>query len=262
MKYLKLFKTLTERLAFIFTADNTPNVNYCEEDITIIYKEQIQPNNIITYSASSKLPETTSEKSGGLHTNAFNTSIHSHEFSDGKGTITFNDDVTSIGSSAFNGCSGLTSVTIPNSVTSIGSRAFNGCSGLTSVTIPNSVTSIGGWAFNGCSGLTSVTIPNSVTNIGDGVFYGCTSLTSVNIPNSVTSIGETVFQDCTSLTSITIPNSVTSIGANAFYSCSGLTSVNYDGTTTQWAAISKGSNWKSDVPSNCMVHCTDGDIAI
>ncbi|WP_304960128.1 leucine-rich repeat domain-containing protein, partial [Muribaculum intestinale] len=33
-------------------------------------------------------------------------------------------------------------VTIPNSVTSIGYSAFSGCSGLTSVTIPNSVTSI------------------------------------------------------------------------------------------------------------------------
>ena len=71
--------------------------------------------------------------------------------------------VTSIGSSAFYGCSGLTSVAIGNSVTSIGAYAFSGCSGLTSVTIPNSVTSIGNYAFYNCSGLTSVTIPNSVT---------------------------------------------------------------------------------------------------
>ena len=75
--------------------------------------------------------------------------------------------VTSIGSAAFAGCSGLTSVTIGNSVTSIGEGTFSGCKGLTSVTIPNSVTSIGKQAFYFCSGLTSVTIRNSVTSSGD-----------------------------------------------------------------------------------------------
>ena len=35
--------------------------------------------------------------------------------------------VTSIGTSAFSSCSGLTSVTIPNSMTSIGENAFSGC---------------------------------------------------------------------------------------------------------------------------------------
>ena len=60
---------------------------------------------------------------------------------------------------------------IPNSVTSIGYSAFYGCSRLTSVTIPNSVTSIGNSAFYGCSRLTSVTIPNSVTTIGNNAFW-------------------------------------------------------------------------------------------
>ena len=68
---------------------------------------------------------------------------------------------------------------IPNSVTSIGSYAFRGCSGLTSVTIGNSVTSIGDYAFRGCSGLTSVTIGNSVTSIGEYAFYNCSGLTKL-----------------------------------------------------------------------------------
>ena len=111
------------------------------------------------------------------------------------------------------------------SVTSIGGSAFEYCSGLTSVTIPNSVTSIGRSAFYGCSGLTSVTIPNSVTSIGSYAFYGCSGLTSLTIPNSVTSIGSYAFEECSGLTSVTIPNSVTSIGMYAFEGCSGLTSV-------------------------------------
>ena len=130
-----------------------------------------------------------------------------------------------IGSSAFWGCSGLTSITIPNSVTSIGTEAFYGCSGLTSINIPNSVRSIGDYAFRGCSGLTSITIPNSVTSIGRYAFYGCSGLTSVTIPNSVTSIGVQTFYGCSGLTSATIPNSVTSIGKDAFRGCSGLSSV-------------------------------------
>ena len=87
--------------------------------------------------------------------------------------------VTSIGSSAFYNCTGLTSITIPASVTSIGSSAFKNCTGLTSVTIPDSVTSIGEGAFAYCYGLTSITIPESVTSIGDSAFYGCNRLVEV-----------------------------------------------------------------------------------
>ena len=139
--------------------------------------------------------------------------------------MTIPNSVTSIGDSAFSGCSGLTSVTIPGFVTSIGNEAFSNCSGLTSVTIGDGVTNTGNKVFYGCSGLTGVTIPGSVTSIGWNAFEGCSGLTSVTIPNSVTNIGGSAFSGCSGLTSVTIPNSVTNIGGSAFSGCSGLTSV-------------------------------------
>ena len=139
------------------------------------------PNNIITYKANEKLTETTSDKSSGLHTNAFNTTIKSHTFEDGVGIIEFDDDVTSINNYAFGSCSSLSSITIPNSVTNIGQNAFNSCSSLTSVTIGSGVTSIGSNAFRFCSGLTSITIPSGVTSINDNAFRECSGLTSITI---------------------------------------------------------------------------------
>ena len=177
-------------------------------------------------------------------------------------SVTIPDSVTSIGSSAFSGCSRLTSITIPDSVTAIESFAFSGCSNLTSVTIPDSVTSIEWSAFGGCSRLTSITIPDSVTSIGESAFYGCSRLTSVTIPDSVTSIGDSAFYNCSSLTSITIPDGVTSIRSSTFSGCSSLTSIYYKGTIAEWNAIGKLYNWNYGISSDCVVHCSDGDLTI
>ena len=66
---------------------------------------------------------------------------------------------------------------IPNSVTSIGGSAFSGCSGLTSVTIPNSVTSIGERAFSDCY-LTAVKVDKeSPLSINSNTFYNCYNAT-------------------------------------------------------------------------------------
>ena len=147
-------------------------------------------------------------------------------------SIEIPSSVTSIGDSAFEGCSSLASIEIPSSVTSIGDSAFYGCSGLTSIEIPSSVTSIGTYAFRYCSSLESIEIPNSVTSIERYAFEGCSSLASIEIPNSVTSIGDSAFEGCSSLASIEIPNSVTSIGTYAFQNCSSLTSIEIPSSVT------------------------------
>ena len=132
-------------------------------------------------------------------------------------------------------------------VTSIGSEAFRGCSGLTSIEIPAGVTSIGESAFYGCSGLKSIEIPAGVTSIGSEAFSGCSGLTSIEIPAGVTSIGEFAFWACSGLTSIEIPVGVTEIGYAAFEGCSGLKDVYYTGTQEQWDNIWGSGNDASDV---------------
>lgn len=156
-----VYKTLNEKAKEYTNGILKPYGKQLKKEVDIVIEENIEDidgvNRTITYTASSKLNETTSLNDNGLHTNAFNTTIKSHTFENGTGTIEFNDNVTSIGDSAFMGCSGLTNITIPNTVTSINTGAFNN-SGLTIVTIPDSVTIIGVAAFESCNSLASVII--------------------------------------------------------------------------------------------------------
>lgn len=188
--------------------------------------------------------------------------------------------VVSIGSYAFDNCTGITKILLPGSVSSIQIYAFDGCTNLTSVNIPKSVTSIEINAFNNCSKLESISvdsanpnyssdefgvlfnkakttllrapialpshysIPETVTTIGERAFFGCVDLVEIAIPDGITALDWYTFSNCTSLVNITLPKSLTSIGYEVFRGCSNLQSVGYKGSEDAWKeiAIKNGNN--------------------
>ncbi len=116
--------------------------------------------------------------------------IVSNEYSNGKGTFTIDGIVTAISSSAFEGCTTLSTIQIPDTVTEIQGAAFSGCSNLSSVTIPESVTSLWYMAFHECTSLSQVTIPKDVTFVGYMAFNNCTNLTRIDVKPTVPPQGD------------------------------------------------------------------------
>ena len=174
--------------------------------------------------------------------------------------------VTTVATSAFADCAGITAITIGKNVTTIGNSAFSGCTGLETIavdagnlvyiaagncliekssktliagcknsTIPvdGSVTAIGTMAFYNCTGLAEIVIPDTVKTVGASAFEGCKNLTSADLGKGVTTIGNSAFFGCSKLEAIAIPDSVTAMGVYAFSGCTGLTTVTMgEGLTT------------------------------
>lgn len=156
-------------------------------------------------------------------------------------SVTYKDKeylVTTIGSMAFAGCSGLRIVELPDTITRIEEMAFFGCEKLTSIVLPGSVTRIGKSAFLYCE-LATLNISDSVIEIGDRAFddslvpaYNAHffanmphSLTGeYSIPEGIKTITAGAFSH-RKITSIVIPDSMETIREVAFSGCEGLTSI-------------------------------------
>ncbi len=127
--------------------------------------------------------------------------------------------ITSVGDSAFEGCSALASITFGQSVINIGSYAFEGCSSLSgTLTLPASVEKLGAGAFSETCFATADLSAAKLTSIENATFKNCENLLTVILPDTVTAIGDYAFEKCSSLAQINAEN-VVSVGYDAFRGC-------------------------------------------
>ena len=187
-KYLELFKgAFDDSIGTKTKLENKPYIGYSLTEGKLVYTVVPPKDLVIEGPADNEIWYTSSDGNivNPYNTDVFGANIVSNTYENGKGVITFDGEVTSIGDMAFDGCFSLASFVIPNSVTSIGIQSFNGCSSLTSIVIGNGVTSIGDYAFSYCYNSTSITIPNSVTSIGNNAFFSCSGLNSITFEGTM-----------------------------------------------------------------------------
>lgn len=184
-------------------------------------------------------------------------------------TLTFKDDTYAINDDFLSYNEYVKKINLPDSLTSIGVSAFEGCSALKTVTIPDSC-GVQAMAFYGCSSLTDInynetavrtaptafvetawynsqsdgivyhgtaacaykgdfaateTIKDGTTIIVEGLFYGDEVLTSIHLPDSVEYIGDMAFEDCINLKKISLPKSLYTVCDETFLGCESLESV-------------------------------------
>ena len=153
----------------------------------------------------------------------------------------------------FRDCYGLTTVNFSEGLEVLGYSAFNCCTHLDNIILPKSLKELGQFTFYYCVNLSHIEIPEGVVEIPSDCFLSCTKLAQVTLPNTITILSNNSFSNCTSLSSITLPESLTSIGGYAFGGCTSLKTINFKGTEDQWNAISKGSSWNENCPSDMVV---------
>ena len=161
------------------------------------------------------------------------------------------NNVTSLQSGAFQGCTSLKQVVLPKGITTLPSNVFRNCRSLESINIPDGVTAIESYAMYNCTALTNIIIPNSVTTLGHYAFQYCYALTSVTIFGDISKWGSSVFDNCSSLVSVVVFGNVTVIGEYAFLQCRAV--AYYDFTSHTAVPTLKSANAFSNIPSDCEI---------
>lgn len=139
--------------------------------------------------------------------------------------------LTSIPASAFSNCTSLEVLKLPASLEFIDNSAFSSCSGIAELNITHceNLKSINSSSFANCSNLKTVQLPKSIETIGNSAFLGCYQIEQVDLSpySKLTKIEDRVFSGCSALRSITLPDSLERIGNAAFNDCYALTAVQF-----------------------------------
>ena len=172
--------------------------------------------------------------------------------------VSLPNGLETISDGAFLKCTSIEEINVPDTVTSIGLAAFENCTSLKEFKMPTEIINLSQEIFSGCSSLKSVTLSNyDYGTVGQSAFFNCSSLEYIELPG-ITSIGKYAFVNCTSLAGIAFDECLTSIADYGLYNCSSLSEVYYMGTTSQWANVTKGNNWKTNVTVTTIV-CSNGN---
>lgn len=168
-------------------------------------------------------------------------------------TVRLGAGLTAIPAAMFEGNEKIESINIPYTVTSIGATAFYGCTNLSAVTFeetpagadPVGLTIAAGASSNapndtylfidkfgvgykgvfvGCTSLASIELPSRLSSIGSFAFAG-SKLTTITIPAGTTGVGAFIFSD---LTTVSIGYKVTKLDKDTFGGCEELVSVEFD----------------------------------
>lgn len=158
------------------------------------------------------------------------------EYSDIITSITIDYGVTSIGTSAFTGCSNVQQINIPDSVEHIDPYAFSFCKGLHTVKLPASLTLISEDLFAECANLKNIDIPGTVTEIGANAFSKCTAFSLTGLPDGIKSIGAAAFENCGRIEELVLPETLEHIGEAAFTGTV-IDKASFDGTPERWTTI-------------------------
>ena len=193
-------------------------------------------------------------------------------------SISLPDSVTKIDEGAFGNCDlqeqVVQEIVSSDNITFIGSRAFEGNKNIYTVHIGKNVEYIQTETFNymstpsfhDCTNLTSITVsPENQTYAsingllcskdGRSLLYVPVGISGrLDVPAGIETIGGEAMHYAFSIKIVHIPKSVKKIGSDAFpIEC---TDVYYDGTEEQWNEISIGKNYNSDFPSGVTLHFT------